>query len=459
MTVHDKLKHALHCCFFLFIIGLMEYLTLGKPNVVDSSYLRPWEKYGVFFTCVLYGLRFVTLLPLPQATFNFVGMIFYNTFPGKVVLRSSPLLSPLICVRVVTRGDYPQLVKDNVARNMKTCLDTGLENFYIEVVSDQPLNLPCNPRIRELVVPEEYNTSSGAMYKARALQYCLEEKNNMLSDNDWIVHLDEETLLTPNCLRGILNFALDGKYDIGQGLITYANEEIVNWFTTLADGFRVADDMGKLQFQFKMFHKPLFSFKGSYVVTQYGTEKAVSFDNGPDGSIAEDCFFAIKAFSEGYSFNFIEGEMWEKSPFTLKDLVQQRKRWLQGILLVVHSKALPWKCKILLTLSCYAWVTIPLAVSNIILVPLYPLPSFLVLDSLMSFVGAVNIYMFIFGALKSFNLKRYGVFKYFLCLIGSVAVIPVNALLEITAVMWGYFGRKHVFYIVRKGTTPTEDVV
>lgn len=50
---------------------------------------------------------------------------------GKVVLRSSPLLAPLICVRVVTRGDYPQLVKDNVARNMKICLETGLENFYI----------------------------------------------------------------------------------------------------------------------------------------------------------------------------------------------------------------------------------------------------------------------------------------------------------------------------------------
>lgn len=62
----------------------MEYLTLGKPNVLDLSYLNPWKKYGVFFTCVLYGLRIVTLLPLPQATFNFAGMIFYNTFPGTI---------------------------------------------------------------------------------------------------------------------------------------------------------------------------------------------------------------------------------------------------------------------------------------------------------------------------------------------------------------------------------------
>lgn len=48
----------------------------------------------------------------------------------------------------------------------------------------------------------------------------------------------------------------------------YANENVVNWLTTLADSFRVGDDMGKLRMQFKFFHKPFFSWKGSYVVTQ-----------------------------------------------------------------------------------------------------------------------------------------------------------------------------------------------
>lgn len=32
--------------------------------------------------------------------------------------------------------------------------------------------------------------------------------------------------------------------------------------------FRVADDMGKLRFQFRFFHKPLFGWKCSFVVTQ-----------------------------------------------------------------------------------------------------------------------------------------------------------------------------------------------
>jgi len=170
---------------------------------------------------------------------------------------------------VVTRGDYPQLVKNNVLKNIETCLKSGLENFIVDVVTDKPLNLePINRRVREVVVPKVYKPKSGALFKARALQYCLEDGVNYLSDTDWIVHLDEETLLTENSVRGVLNFVLDGKHQFGQGLITYANEDVVNWVTTLADSFRVADDMGKLRLQFAMFHKPLFSWKGSYVVTQ-----------------------------------------------------------------------------------------------------------------------------------------------------------------------------------------------
>ncbi|XP_050297691.1 beta-1,4-mannosyltransferase egh-like isoform X2 [Anthonomus grandis grandis] len=455
INMTSQIKHILHCLLLLFILSVMEYSTLTGGLMVSAN---PWQKYGFFFTLLLYMFRIVVFLALPQALFNFVGLLVYNAFSDKVTLKSSPLLSPLICIRVVTRGDYPELVKRNVERNLKTCLATGLENFYIEVVSDNSICLSENHRIRELVVPKKYKTKSGALYKSRALQYCLEEKVNILSKNDWIVHLDEETILTPNCIKGILNFAFDSKYHIGQGLITYANEEIVNWITTLADGFRVADDMGKLRLQFNAFHKPLFSFKGSYVVIQYDTEKAVSFDNGPDGSIAEDCYFAIKASSMGYTFNFIDGEMWEKSPFTIKDFIQQRKRWLQGILLVVHSKALPLKSKFLLAMSCYAWVTLPLAMFNLILVPLFPISSYSLIDFLMTFVGGVNLYMFIFGVIKSFNVKRLGLFKFILCLIGSVAVIPFNIIMENVVAIWGYFGSKHKFYIVQKGER-TESVV
>lgn len=269
----SKTKHALHCLLFFSVIAVFEIFSGGiqffnKGAFTPDRELNPWVQYGIVGASLLYILRLLTFLPLPQVLFNFVGLTFYNAFPDKVVLKGSPLLAPFICIRVVTRGDYPQLVKNNVNRNMNKCLDAGLENFLIEVVSDKPIRLDQHRRVREVVVPSEYHTSSGALFKARALQYCLEDKVNILSDNDWIVHLDEETLLTENCVKGILNFVMDGKHQFGQGLITYANEEVVSWVTTLADSFRVTDDMGKLRLQFHMFHKPLFSWKGSFVVTQ-----------------------------------------------------------------------------------------------------------------------------------------------------------------------------------------------
>ncbi|XP_077295047.1 beta-1,4-mannosyltransferase egh [Arctopsyche grandis] len=451
---NSHLKHFLHCISLFFVIYFIESIS-GALWREDEYMFDPFEKYGTVGTVVLYLLRLFTLLTLPQVLFNFAGLVLYNAFPDKVQLKGSPLLAPFICIRIVTRGDFPDLVKTNVARNINTCTDAGLENFLIEVVTDKALGLSKQGCVREIVVPSSYSTKTGALFKARALQYCLEDSiNKDLGDTDWIVHLDEETLLTENSVRGILNFVMDGKHQFGQGLITYANEDVVNWLTTLADSFRVADDMGKLRLQFKLFNKPLFSWKGSYVVTQVGAEKKVSFDNGLDGSVAEDCFFAMKAFQQGYTFNFIEGEMWEKSPFTLWDFVQQRKRWLQGILLVVHSRCISLRYKILLAISCYSWVTLPFSTSNVVLAVICPIPCPQVFDLVCAFIGAVNMYMYIFGVLKSFSFYRFGRIRFLLCICGALSTIPFNILIENVAVIWGVIGKKHKFYIVNKDIRP-----
>lgn len=219
--LNSTYKHVLHCTLLFFVILFFEIFTGGIKLDEDSFItLDPWSEYGQVATIILYSLRFLTFLTLPQVLFNFCGLVFYNAFPEKVVLKGSPLLAPFICVRIVTRGDFAELVKANVIRNMNTCLDSGLENFHIEVVTDKPINLPKHHRTREIVVPKSYQTKTGALFKSRALQYCLEDDVNLLNNNDWIVHLDEETLLTENSVRGIVNFVLDGKHAFGQGLIT-----------------------------------------------------------------------------------------------------------------------------------------------------------------------------------------------------------------------------------------------
>lgn len=253
------LSYSLWLVSNLFSIAHVEF---------DPEVTYPWLKYGFIGCGILYTIRMLVLLVFPQVVLNFLGLFCFNAFDEKVTLKGSPLLTPMICIRTVTRGDFPHLVRENVVRNMAKCSEAGLDNFLFEVVTDKPLRLPAMPRLREIVVPSSYKPRNGALYKARALEYCLQDEVNVLADNDYVVHLDEETVMTANSVRGILNFVIEKKYDFGQGLITYANEHVINWITTLADSIRVADDMGKLRAQFYFFHKPVLSWKGSFIVSR-----------------------------------------------------------------------------------------------------------------------------------------------------------------------------------------------
>ena len=49
------------------------------------------------------------------------------------------------------------------------------------MVTDQAIHLAQDKRVMETVVDSTYQTKSGALNKARALQYCLEEDKSVLS--------------------------------------------------------------------------------------------------------------------------------------------------------------------------------------------------------------------------------------------------------------------------------------
>lgn len=88
-----------------------------------------------------------------------------NTFPAPPTLEADKAKIPFLCFRVVTRGLYPDLVKTNVERNIKTCYKVGLDNFKFEVVTDNALNLPKSALVRELVVPNDYQTLNNSLLR------------------------------------------------------------------------------------------------------------------------------------------------------------------------------------------------------------------------------------------------------------------------------------------------------
>ena len=84
--------------------------------------------------------KLYTNLP-SQVLFNLYGLLRFNAFPPDVRLRGSPLLAPLICVRVVTRGRYKALLRETVRKNLATLARAGVENFAFQV-KNMSLNLP-----------------------------------------------------------------------------------------------------------------------------------------------------------------------------------------------------------------------------------------------------------------------------------------------------------------------------
>lgn len=449
--MNKSLNHYVHLVCFASMLVFMGSLSNSQNSSMPENE-NAVDKYGLVLTCVFYLMKLLTLSVAPISLCNFLGFIMYDLFPSesRICLRRSPLLDPFFTIRIVTRGNYPQLVAANVDRMLNLCLNAGLNRFIIEVVTDSPINLPKNSKLREIVVPDDYETMSGAKFKARALQYALENEVNILADDDWIVHLDEETLLTESSLNGILNFFYEDKHHIGQGLITYGKEGIVNVVTTLADSFRVGSDMGMLRYSLAFLHRPTFTFKGSFIVCKAGVERKVGFDYGIEASIAEDIHFALKAVSFGYSFDWIDGEMHEKSPFSFWDFVQQRKRWIQGISLVVHNPQLSIRNKFWLAYGFYNVLSLPFQIFNILLSVCFPIKFLDIINVLAGVIGGVYLYVLIIGALKSFRFRKYKFIKHIMCVGGVILCIPFLLIAESVAVMLALTTNKKQFYIVKK---------
>ena len=69
------------------------------------------------------------------------------------------------------------------------------------------------------------------------------------------------------------------------------------------------------------------------------------------------------------------------------------------------------------------------------------------------FVAGVWIYMYVYGTLRSFNVRRVGAFKVLMYVLMGIVITPVKILIEILAVMWGLVTPKHKFFVVKKGLT------
>ncbi len=338
----------------LFMATLYTIQTLLWPHSIEPS-----TTFGYLFqfASILWALS------VPAALFGFVGQLAYR-YPK--ALDSVPSIPQLVVFRICTKGDNIEMVADTMLRCIREMTASPLFDYLVEVVINDVATistLPTGDKIRIVVIPDSYETPRGdTKYKARGLQYALEYSD--VSDDAWLVHLDEETQPTSSGIKGIAKMIREeeesGKLRIGQGAILYHR----NWkrkpFWTLADNVRTGDDFARFFLQHRI-GRTIFGLHGSYIIVRNDVEKREGFDFGPQGSITEDAFWAVKNMEHGVRARWCEGYLEEQSTEGAMDFLRQRARWFQGLWMVSFFAPVKLRWRMSILLNTVFWMFAPLA--------------------------------------------------------------------------------------------------
>lgn len=395
----------------------------------------------------------------------------------------SALVDIRIYIRYVTRGQNCRLVTTNAHRAARVFEEIGMPRrmWRVEVVTDRSVGLDEIDRehgIVELVVPENFVCSSGALFKARALNYAILASE--ARPNDWIVHLDEETRFGADCLHAILAHCVRESTEtfikrsqtwprIGQGPIVYGKwmtadtegegngDECGNWITTLADSGRVGDDCGRYRLQFE-YGDGFIGIHGSFVVVCNIVEKAVTFDHGIEGSIAEDAYFAMIARCKGVKFAWIDAAMEERSPLGLMDFMKQRARWLVGGALVTRSKKIPFRIRWVMGALVSIWFMSPVTYAIALVAMLWSggSRSDPVFAGFLSALTVLSLWNYIVGFCVTFSVSQLGVIRFVVLLYLQIVLTPLLGLMEMVSVCYAAWNFNKVstgFHVIQKEVT------
>lgn len=256
---------------------------------------------------------------------------FYKTETQKVENKIN------IIFQFTTRGGNPEVVN----RGIENILLSKLESYVIFVFTEDKSDIEKiinNRKVWVIVVPEDYKTKNNTKLKARSLHYATEYYKNHRLDahNNYIVHYDEESVITPKNLLNLqneLNKAYDNNIDITCGCIYYPLEyKKASLFSRAMESNRAFIEpecaIGCLSSIPKQGH-------GSNMVVRAYTECKAGWDIGLSGGhaiISEDIFFLIKLKSFGANFGWHGIPMIEQPAFTLDQSLKQRYRWVFGSL-------------------------------------------------------------------------------------------------------------------------------
>lgn len=443
-----------------FVAGVVLLLVLG---LVALRTVRAWLwDEGVYPK----GFVFVPLskaslawaLPSGGAIATILGMLTYQGLPPKS--RGGPLPDPHpvdcrwpVVFRVVSRGRNVDALRATVAAIRRQMDALPLFDWSIEVVTDMPVEIEPGPDLRLLVVPSDYRTPAGSLFKARALYYASHERP--LNPDTWIFHLDEESQLSPSLVIGIRDAVVEeeanGRHRIGQGTILYGRHLRRHPFMTLADSVRTGDDLGRFHFQHRLLGVTAFGLHGSFLLVRSSVEQQVDFDVGPEGSITEDAFWALRQMAVGNRCRWVDGYLLEQSTQSVGDFVRQRRRWFSGLVRVVLYAESTLPVRILLSLFMaiwsVSWIGMIYTVTNLFLGFRTP-PVIAALADISFVTTAVTYVVGLIVMLREH--PKLPLWYRAVLYTAQIVLLPVFGILEASGVVLGLVRPEQGFHVVDK---------
>jgi egghead protein (zeste-white 4 protein) len=324
-------------------------------------------------------LEYLWLLWFPSAPimiYFFIRAIQNHKAYEKKVFAYEPDEAEKIIFQFCSR-DAPQIVYDAIKRVHDSCRPLGYEKYQVDLVTDTRIPRKVARRIKAKIVavPSDYQTNPSVKYKARALQYAVEQrtKQGHVNAKTWIFLLDEESMVTEQTVRAILHYISnkDAK-PIAEGGITYPNHFFNNnLFCSMAETLRtyVCYDCVTQMSSGKMPSH----MHGSNLLVRSDVEAQVGWAH-PKVDASEDQRFGWEAtlkLGEG-NFDWHGGTIEEQPTRSIRDLLNQRQRWFVGNIHNLQNAKIPTQKKIIISLRWIAWLAgFPAGLSSflILLIP------------------------------------------------------------------------------------------
>jgi hypothetical protein len=199
-----------------------------------------------------------------------------------------------------------------------------------------------------LVVPGDYETPNGTRLKARGLHYVVERRRggwNAKRGRTFVVHYDEESVMTPPELRKLVVVLAGTDKKILEGPIHYPLEYLDA--AVLCRSMEANRPVGCFECREVMESGTPLHLHGSNLVVEEELENTIGWDIGClDGQpfIAEDYVFGMNAYFAAGSeaFGWHGCVMLEQPPFSVRSAFKQRHRWIFGVLQgMTMSRRLP----------------------------------------------------------------------------------------------------------------------